>query len=76
MSGAASDETTIEIDREFTQIIWIVFGKRVQKTFLLMPDGTLHLFESAYHYFQQNTPSSGAKTVLMSSELLLPLGVV
>ena len=38
MSGAAAYETTIEIERKFTQIRWIVFGERVQNTFLYTPD--------------------------------------
>ena len=38
MSGSVADETTIEIESKFTQIIWIVFGKRLQKTFLYTPD--------------------------------------
>ena len=37
MSGASADETHIEIERKFTQIIRIVFGERVQKTFLYTP---------------------------------------
>ena len=56
MSGAASDETTIEIDREFTQIIWIVFGKRVQKTFLLMPDWDITFIQNPPTIIFNKTP--------------------
>ena len=38
MSGVATDETTIEIESKLTQIRWIVFGERVQNTFLSTPD--------------------------------------
>ena len=37
-SGATADVKTIEIERKFSQIRWIVFVERVQKTFLSTPD--------------------------------------
>ena len=48
MSGASTDEATIEIEREITQILWIIFGERVQKTFISTPDW--------YIPFVHNTP--------------------
>ena len=38
MSGAAADGKKIEIERKFTHIRLLVFGERVQKTFLSTPD--------------------------------------
>ena len=49
MSGASTDEATIEIERKFTQIRWIMFGERVQKIFLFTPDWDIP--------FVQNPPS-------------------
>ena len=38
MSVDTTDETTIDIESKFSQIIWTVLGEGVQKTFLSTPD--------------------------------------
>ena len=44
MSGAATYETTIEIESHYTQIIWIVYGERAKNIFLSTPDWVITFF--------------------------------